>query len=175
MFTAFFNFVAITDNNNIKSADEFLKIYSGATFLNGLYRIHNSNEVVKWNEIVGKSFPPHFGKINVFGFDWLGRNFAFDITTGGLLLFEPGTGEVLDIPAEFIEFHNVLMPKYTQDCLASDFFYIWREVNGNIVLPHNKCVGYKVPLFLNGKDTVENLELSDMEVYWEILMPLMGL
>ena len=60
-------------------------------------------------------------------------------------------------------------------CLASEFFNEWFEANGNFVLPHNKCVGYKVPLFLNGEDDIENLEVSDMEVYWEIMMPLMNL
>ncbi len=55
------------------------------------------------------------------------------------------------------------------------FFNEWFEANGNFVLPHNKCVGYKVPLFLNGEDDIENLEVSDMEVYWEIMMPLMNL
>lgn len=51
----------------------------------------------------------------------------------------------------------------------------WFEANNNFVLPINKCVGYKVPLFLNGEDDIENLEVSDMEVYWEIMMPLMNL
>ena len=38
---------------------------------------------------------------------------------------------------------------------------------------HNKpsyknCVGYKVPLFLGGKDAISNYEETDMEVYWSI-------
>lgn len=33
----------------------------------------------------------------------------------------------------------------------------------------------KVPLFLNGEDELDNLEVSDMEVYWEIMMPLLHL
>lgn len=40
-------------------------------------------------------------------------------------------------------------------------------VGGDI--PHDKCVGYKVPLFLNGEDNISNLELSDIEVYWGIM------
>lgn len=34
---------------------------------------------------------------------------------------------------------------------------------------HNQCVGYKVPLFLNGQDDIDNRELSDMEVYWGLM------
>jgi hypothetical protein len=29
-------------------------------------------------------------------------------------------------------------------------------------------VGYRVPLFLGGTDTVENLERGDMDVYWSL-------
>ena len=43
------------------------------------------------------------------------------------------------------------------------------------MLKHSECVGYKVPIYLNGKDEVSNLEVSDMEVYWGIMAPLMNL
>lgn len=39
--------------------------------------------------------------------DWLGRQFAINIDTNTILLFEPGTGEVLDILGDFYNFHNV--------------------------------------------------------------------
>jgi hypothetical protein len=29
-------------------------------------------------------------------------------------------------------------------------------------------VGYRVPLFLGGSDTLENLEVTDLDVYWTI-------
>jgi Domain of unknown function (DUF1851) len=31
-----------------------------------------------------------------------------------------------------------------------------------------QCTGYKVPLFLGGKDPAENLEVIDLEVYWSL-------
>ena len=39
----------------------------------------------------------------------------------------------------------------------------------NVEIEFGRCAGYKVPLFLGGDDIVENLEDSDMEVYWEVL------
>jgi hypothetical protein len=33
---------------------------------------------------------------------------------------------------------------------------------------YKECIGYKVPLFLGGKDTTDNFEIADLEVYWEI-------
>jgi hypothetical protein len=41
-------------------------------------------------------------------------------------------------------------------------------------LDHNKCVGYKVPLFLGGEDEISNLDELDMEVYWSIIGQLMN-
>lgn len=95
--------------------------------------------------------------------------------TETVLLFEPGTGEVLDIPASFEDFHNVEIADYHEDSLASDFFDEWFSNNNNYVLKNNECAGYKVPLFLNGDDVAENLEVSDMEVYWEMMAPLMNI
>ena len=143
--------------------------------MNGLYRIHNKNDVKKWNEILKRAFPKFKNGIQVFGYDWLGRNFALDTQRDVVLIFEPGTGEILNTEENFVNFHDSEIPQYHDACLASEFFNEWFEANGNFVLPHNKCVGYKVPLFLNGEDDIENLEVSDMEVYWEIMMPLMNL
>ena len=175
MFSAFFKYVNVPDNNNIQSVDEFIRKYSGATFLNGLYRVHKSDEVSKWTEIIRKSFPKYKREIKVFGYDWLGRNFALESERNVVLLFEPGTGEMLNIEANFIDFHNKTMIEYHDACLATGFFNDWYKTNNDYVLKHHQCAGYKVPLFLNGKDEIENLEVSDMEVYWEIMMPLMNL
>ena len=153
MFEKFYDFVGVENKNNVTDMSGFMDIYGGETFLNGLYRIHNKNDVKKWNEILKRAFPKFKNGIQVFGYDWLGRNFALDTQRDVVLIFEPGTGEILN----------------------TEFFTEWFEANGNFVLPHNKCVGYKVPLFLNGEDDIENLEVSDMEVYWEIMMPLMNL
>lgn len=175
MFSSFFSFVGVKDNNNVQNISEFLATYNGATFLNGLYRIHKSEDVAKWNGILRKSFPKFKSEIQVFGFDWLGRNFALDMKRNVVLIFEPGTGAILNTEEKFVDFHNNEITQYHDACLSSNFFNEWYQANNNLILPHNKCAGYKIPLFLNGKDNIENLEVSDMEVYWEIMMPLMNL
>lgn len=174
MFTAFLKFVN-DKRNNIESMDEFINKYEGKSFLNGLYRIHKSIDVAKWTEIIRKSFPKYKGKIKVFGYDWLGRNFALDLERDVVLLFEPGTGEMLNTQVNFVDFHNKEIVEYHDACLASGFFKEWYRANNDYILEHHQCAGYKIPLFLNGKDVKENLEVADMEVYWEIMMPLMNL
>ena len=71
----------------------------------------------------------------------------------------------MNTQANFTDFHNVEIPEYHDACLASEFFSEWYEENGHNTLPYDKCVGYKVPLFLNGNDELNNLEVSDMEVF----------
>ncbi len=175
MFEKFFNFVGIPNDISIQNNNDFLKVCSGKSFLNGLYRIHRIEDIEKWNEIIGKTFPPAKDQITVFGYDWLGRTFAIFYQTNTVLMFEPGTGEAFDTDINFNDFHNEEIPKKHLVCLASEYYDKWRLENDNYVLPHNKCVGYKIPLFLNGKDTIDNLEISDMEVYWEIMMPLINM
>ena len=74
MFEKFYDFVGVENKNNVTDMSGFMDIYGGETFLNGLYRIHNKNDVKKWNEIlkrafpkfkngIGSLFPPHDGEI----------------------------------------------------------------------------------------------------------------
>ena len=125
MFEKFYKFMGLEIQNVIESPEDFLKTFSGATFKNGLYRIHNINEISKWTEIVENAFPKYKGNILVFGYDWLGRQFAQNSQTGKILLFEPGTGEVLNIPVDFVNLHDEEIADYSEDSLASDFFEAW--------------------------------------------------
>lgn len=147
----------------------------GLTVLNGMYRFFNMEEIKKWESIVFETFPAYKNQANIFAFDWGGRIFASTVEDDKILIFEPGTGEVLSAPASIQLFHDDLIVNYPQDCLGADFFNEWYEKSQQYQLKHNECVGYKIPLFLNGDDVIDNLEVSDMEVYWEIMMPLINL
>lgn len=181
-FAKFFNVenVLEVESNNIelsvnlpKDAKEFLRKFEGNTFAGGLYRIHKLDEIEKWDEIVTEAYPEFRGRIHCFGYDWLGRQFAIDKKRVKndkplILMFEPGTADVLEIPCDFEEFHELEIPEYHDACLASSFYKQWREEVDNRDIEKSKCVGYKVPLFLGGTDDVSNLELSDIDVYWTI-------
>ena len=169
MFEKFCKFMNVEVREGIDSPEAFLKVFSGASFKDGLYRIHNISDMAKWTEIVENAFPKYKGNILVFGYDWLGRQFAQNKQTGKILLFEPGTGEVLNIPVDLVALHDEEIAEYSEDSLASDFFEDWYGSENGCEIPHDKCVGYKVPLFLNGEDNLSNLELSDMEVYWDLM------
>ncbi|WP_047154991.1 T6SS immunity protein Tdi1 domain-containing protein [Aneurinibacillus tyrosinisolvens] len=183
-FSKFFNVPPLKEPNesdvrtfndlqrNTKGFCELFGSYNGVSFGEGLYRLHDISKINFWDDIITQAFPEFSGRISCFGYDWLGRQFALDkerVHDGQphILMFEPGTGEVLEIPCNFIDFHNDEIPNYHDACLASNFFAVWKSKN-NLVLNKTECAGYKVLLFLGGQDVVENLEKNDMEVYWYI-------
>ncbi|MBC7765263.1 MAG: DUF1851 domain-containing protein [Hyphomonadaceae bacterium] len=182
MYKSFCKYVGIdeysfsnTNANNKNSTDgnkELFKAFGGQSFNDGLYRIHDIDHIERWNSTITEAFPEFKGRISCFGYDWLGRQFALDnkrIEHGQqqILMFEPGTAEVLEIPCDIIQFHNEEIPIYHDACLASTFFKEWLSKNSN-KLDINECIGYKTMLFLGGLDSIQNLEKSDMDVYWGI-------
>jgi hypothetical protein len=151
---------------------ELFEAYGGASVGGGLYRVHSPGNLVKWNRIVGEAFPKHQGRVFCFGYDWLGRHFALDAARREngrplVLMLEPGTGEALRIPVDLATFHNEEITRYRDEALAAGFFERWIGSGGARPLPE-QGVGYRVPLFLGGTDTVDNLELIDLEIYWGI-------
>ncbi len=175
MFEHFLQTVGIENDREVNSVDDFFALVDGATFYNGLYRIFASGEIDKWTGIVEEAFPQAKGKIRIFGYDWLGRVFALNVAGGNVVMLEPGTGQIFSVPDDIEDFHEYDVAEDSDDVLAGAFYRSWLEQNDNYELKHDECVGYKVPLFMGGKDNVENLEAGDMEVYWEILSPLMKL
>lgn len=194
MFSDFYQFFGVTEpayksdyklneyNDLQKSTPGFMELFNrceGASFGNGLYRLHTLADIQKWNAMILEAFPAHAGQIECFGYDWLGRHFGLyvDREVGGepqIIMFEPGSGDVFEIPCSFIEFHNDEIPEAHDACLASSYFSEWLEQHP-ASLATSECVGYKQVLFLGGEDEVSNLEKGDMDVYWTICAQLLQL
>ncbi|MEY3172302.1 MAG: hypothetical protein RLZZ436_215 [Planctomycetota bacterium] len=155
----------------------FLKIHSSQTFANGLYRIMKLEEMTTWTTIASDAFPEFRGHILCFSSDWLGRIFAVNQTrkVAGqyqILMLELGTGMALDIPVTFEDFHNAELVDFANEALAAQFYRDWLK-HGGAPPGFGECVGYKTPLFLGGKDVIENLEVIDMHVYWTLTAQLL--
>lgn len=145
--------------------------FNGATFDAGLYRLHTVEEVSAWSSIATAAFPQFSDRIECFASDWLGRVFALDRKRAvagepGVMILEPGTGQTLEVPANFLSFHCEELIRHADAALALDAYREWRR-HDTLPLERTVCIGYKIPLFLGGDDTVENMERIDMEVYWE--------
>jgi hypothetical protein len=85
-----------------------------------------------------------------------------------LAVVEIGSGEVLELPYTFVEFHERLIEEQ-RAAFLSENFNEWKLANlKKIPLDTSSCVGYKVPLFLGGQDEIENLDVVSLDVYWSI-------
>jgi len=147
--------------------------FAGATFDQGLYRIHDSLTGPKGMRWIAETFPDFVERAHPFGYDWLGRQFALDSGRSPegeplVLLLEPGTGEALEIDLTLHEFHEQLYD-IREPALGMSAFNRWAEQHIELLpLARTECVGYGIPLFLGGKDSLQNLELIDIDVYWSV-------
>ncbi|MBR4670414.1 MAG: DUF1851 domain-containing protein [Butyrivibrio sp.] len=151
--------------------NDFITKLGGKRFGEGLFNSFSMENVSKWTEIIDEAYPAFKGLYKAFGYDWLGRCFGIDLrkdTFGNVLMFEIGTNDVLEIPCSFENFLNEEIPLYSDACLAKSFYDEWKNFSGKEI-SYGRCAGYKIPLFLGGEDNVNNLEDSDMEVYWSVL------
>jgi len=146
---------------------------AGCSFNNGIYRLHDEESGTRSIAMISDAFSDYAQRACPFGYDWLGRQFALDssrVENGEslVLLMEPGTAEVLEIPLSFAAFHEQL-ESLKEPALAGSFFADWSRANPlSIPLNFDACVGYRIPLFLGGSDTIENLVVIDLEVYWSL-------
>ena len=140
--------------------------------LNDAYRLIRDEDRQRYTELALEAFPHLATRIQCFGADWLGRQFATDegrLVDGQpqVLLLEPGSGEIYEIPDSFDSFHEREILEHPNETVELGLLSDWIETGG--ALPsYRECIGYKEPLFLGGSHDFTNFELSDIEVYWTI-------
>ena len=158
----------------VPGLNELLTSFGGASFRKGLYRIIRAQDLVRWNARITLGFPEFAGRITCFGYDWQGTAFAVDtqrLEEGqpGVLMFEPGTAEILEIPANIETFHDALVIEDPDAALTANIYIEDWLAAGGAQPAYDQCIGYKKPLFLSGEDDISNQELSDLDVYWHIM------
>ena len=152
--------------------DRLLEQIDGMSFCNGLYRVHTPADVQAWNATIATAWTETAGRIRVFAYDWLGRQFAL-FGDRMILQFSAGDLEFNEIPADLVGFHNEELVTYRQEALAYAFYEAWLQ-SGGAPPRYSQCVGHQKPLFLGGVDEVENLAAIDLDVYWTISAPLIA-
>lgn len=153
------------------SAVYLMSQYGGRSFGGGVYRVHTVTEAARWTEVIAQAYPTHLG-FECFASDWQGNLFALHPTRKvngepGVSLFEPGTGKVLSIPANFITLHTAEMIEDPEAVLARSVYEGWLNAGGDRPST-SECIGLAIPMFLGGSDMIDNMEKSDMDVYWEL-------
>lgn len=158
-----------------KVDDEFLLVFEqcgGKTFNHGIFRVYRGDQIARRTVMISRMFRAIRGQAVAFGADWLGRQFVLDFSEvvrgkPTVVCLEPGVPDSFCTDQSILAFCNDTLVKKADAALARNLFREWRATS-NIDIRPDQCVGYRVPLFLNGKDTLRNLELTDMEVYLDL-------
>jgi len=147
---------------------------AGTTWSGGLFRWHDVESERAGRGLVSEYFqlPPE--RFELFGFDWAGRQYAVEYRRGELqsefvLQFDPAAGAALQLAAPASVFERQI-DELGEEVLNARLFRAWQVVNPTIhEVAFSECVGTNVPLFLGGQESVENLGLTDIEVYWTLV------
>jgi hypothetical protein len=148
--------------------DDLFESYGGFEFEYGLYRVHSKSNSRNWIPKIRSAFPAESEGITPFGQDWQGNQFAWrGGTKPAVLLFQIASGEAFEIADSLEVAHEDEFVDHAQEALNIGLWREWRS-NGGGNPSADICVGYRIPLFLGGKDRLDNIEMSNLDVYWEI-------
>lgn len=158
----------LTMLNTSSEVKDVISELGGGTFDNGLFRIHNVGSFYYWTKTVLEYFKID-GSTYVFAFDWVGRQYAVNQLDGRklILMIDPATAEYFELEIDIEHFLSDDLNDFKNNVLEARKF---ESLTGKMfkVLSFDKCVGFKTPLMIGGKDELENLEVIDLEVYWDL-------
>lgn len=165
--------ISICNSRGIHGWEQLFFQFSGASFDSGIYRIFNIEEVEVWSDLIVGTFPSYKGQVLPFAFDWLNRVYCVDFdrvenSQPLVLLFSHLTDEVLEIPANLVDFHNEVLVKSKVDVLEPEFFKEVLRQNKIQQLNFSDCIEMKLPLFLGGQYLPINMGIRDRVVDWDI-------
>jgi hypothetical protein len=159
---------------DVRSFTEFLLRFAAPSHGNGALKfLSNSSKstIFEWNSLKGwkSDWPQWRDRLTVFAYDWNGSQFGFDSvrkrgTEPLVSILEPDSGELLQTPHSFDDFLLHASTDEKDAALSVTFYKEWLDQGGESPKP-GMCAGCKVPLFLNGSDTVDNLAIQDLAVY----------
>lgn len=137
---------------------------------NGIYTFVTRAEATVLNELAARVFSLTAGKVTVYAVDWMGRLFAsnanFLDSAGSSTMFCLDFADATSFTTEvdFETFHNRTAVDMKRELFNLDQYDDW-IAHGPAPSDAESCIGYKIPLFLGGKDCRENMELTDRAVY----------
>ena len=169
MFDNFINHFNCHDAHGLNSNEDFLSYVGGKTFYNNLFTLFSDEDRTKWSLMVEKYFPMYKGTVSAFGHDWQGNVFSIDTRDNNVKIFDPVNRESYSTNMSLADFLNDAIND-ANSAFVGLYFEDYVNHGGAREIPYGRCVGYKVPLFLGGKDEVDNLEESDMDVYWTMTL-----
>lgn len=168
MFAGFLEYfgekpIEVSDEEDPYNA--FIDQFEGRSFGGGVLKVVEWADIPKWKEdILGVCLRRSEDGFRPFGYNWLGQFFAIDDQEGKghVIIIDTDTTAYTDMG--FLEYLNVELPENPERSLHVTQYGEWVASHGPV--GPGECVGYKVPFFLGGDDSPDNMEVIDMDVYW---------
>lgn len=156
-------------SNLNKDIVDFFNECGGLCIDRGVYKTHTPNSSLHWSVLISSYFANFGNKIIPFGYDWMGRQFVLiNGKYNYILMLNPSTGEYFELNQNLVDFHNDDLVYEKEDILSASLFDEVLQFLKINQVDYDKCLGYKISLFLNGTNSLNNYGVIDMEVYWEI-------
>jgi hypothetical protein len=154
----------------------FFARYSGQSFNKGLYRVIGPSTMDDAADFVSVAFPRVRERAKCFAYDWMGRIFALDAARSRdgepqMIVFEPDYGHAFEASCNLAEFHDIELPTYPNEILAAKRHAEWLGKGGAVPRP-NQGVCFNVPLYLGGRNTVDEMTMYNIDVQWHIIKQL---
>lgn len=140
----------------------------GISINNGVYRVYTAERSQVWAINLNAYFPNYKKNLIPFGYDWLGRQYCLHTNRKNIIIMiDPSAFRAYELEHSLVLFHNVDLITDRDDSVSEEAFKEILLFKGIGEISYNKCIGYKVSPLLGGSDSQENMEICDMEVYWE--------
>jgi hypothetical protein len=169
---------SVKGEGNQPGADKLSALFAecGAVSINkGLYSVHSRTSSQLWSDNIRRYFPEIKKTVLPFGYDWLGRQYGIvQGVENVIVMFDPATVEYYELAADLKDFHNKHLVDDRDGTVSEAGFTAALKKMNITELAIDKCVGYKIPFFLGGKDDYTNYEITDIEVYWELQCQIFG-
>lgn len=147
--------------------DTFLDQFGGRSFGGGVLKVMERSDIPLYKDaIMGICFKFSGDDFRPFAYNWLGQIFMIDDREGRghVMIMRIDTITTAYTDTGFLEYLNDELPENPERSLHVTQYGEWAASHGPV--GPGECVGYKVPFFLGGDDSPDNMEVIDMDVYW---------
>ena len=140
----------------------------GRVYNAGLFRFLGADASARAVEHLREAFGAQAAGAVPVIVDWLGRYTVHEVVEGAarLVSYDVTRNEREELAAFDEGLQQILLTPVARDLFDEDGFTAAREQLGLQALEDGMCVGVKVPAFLGGPDSVDNLEPDRLDVHW---------
>ncbi len=165
------------EKNNFKhkygSFDIVYKLISksgGDIFENGMFQILTFKKVDLWTNLITETYFDEFrNQLVCFAITWQGCLLAVNEDNTSIFLFDPATCEYFELEETSLEdFFKTVFFEVEDELIYVEGFRNSLQFLKLNILDSEKSIAHKTSLFLGGEDVLENLEVIDSEVLWDM-------